>query len=231
MDSVEDLAHMEVAAENTMETSEIVPNKLNIFGVSRLSTKEIQGFIQTMFSNASMEVRVEWIDDDTCNTVFESDELVSLMLSVGEIVLGADGEDTNQRSFTVPPSMEGEEPHYLIAKRATSADMKDPKRSWKESNYYKRKLEEKGINPVTLKPVSKVILKPRSGVKEPHQTESKKVSLIPRRLVNEARNVIYGDEAFSKRKSKKQESFSMDIDEEELARRNSRAQRFSSHRV
>ena len=230
MDPVQNITHMEVASEDTIETSEIVPNKLNIFGVSRMSTKEIQAVIQTMFSNASMDVRVEWINDDTCNAVFDSDEFVALMLSVGEIVLGAEGVDTNQRSFTIPTTTEGEEPHYLIAKRATSADTKDPKRSWKESNYYKRKLEEKGINPVTLKPVSKVILKPRSGAVEPFKNEPKKVSLIPRRLVNEARNVIYGDDSFSKRKSKKQETFSMDIDEEELARRSARADRFSSHR-
>jgi len=117
----------------------------------------------------------------------------------------------------------------LLAKRATSSDVKDPKRSWKESNYYKRRLEEKGINPVTLKPVSKVILKPRSGITEPSQTSSKKVSLIPRKLVNEAKNVIYGDDAFSKRKAKKSQSISMEIDEEELARRSARSERFSAH--
>jgi len=227
MDPVEDIAHME--EDIAIDIPEVVPNKLNIFGVSRLSTKEIQNFIQNLFSNSAMDVRVEWINDDSCNAVFESDEFVSLMLSVGEVVLGPEGEESGQRAFIVPPTLEGEEPHNLLAKRATSSDVKDPKRSWKESNYYKRRLEEKGINPVTLKPVSKVILKPRSGITEPSQTSSKKVSLIPRKLVNEAKNVIYGDDAFSKRKAKKSQSISMEIDEEELARRSARSERFSAH--
>ena len=227
MDPVEDIAHME--EDIAIDIPEVVPNKLNIFGVSRLSTKEIQNFIQNLFSNSAMDVRVEWINDDSCNAVFESDEFVSLMLSVGEVVLGPEGEESGQRAFIVPPTIEGEEPHNLLAKRATSSDVKDPKRSWKESNYYKRRLEEKGINPVTLKPVSKVILKPRSGITEPSQTSSKKISLIPRKLVNEAKNVIYGDDAFSKRKAKKSQSISMEIDEEELARRTARSERFSAH--
>jgi len=141
MDPVEDIAHME--EDIAIDIPEVVPNKLNIFGVSRLSTKEIQNFIQNLFSNSAMDVRVEWINDDSCNAVFESDEFVSLMLSVGEVVLGPEGEESGQRAFIVPPTLEGEEPHNLLAKRATSSDVKDPKRSWKESNYYKRRLEEK----------------------------------------------------------------------------------------
>ena len=228
MDTVDDMSHMD-ATNEAEDTPDIVPCKLNIFGVSRLSTKEIQTYIRNLFSNESLDVRIEWIDDDTCNAVFESDDYVSLMLSVGDVILEAEGAD--QKSFTVPPTMEGEEPHNLIAKRATSSDVKNPKRSWKESIYYKKKLEEKGINPDTLKPVSRVILKPRSGIHEHSSKDSstKKVSLIPRRLVNEAKNVIYGDDAFSKRKSKKSESSSMEVDEEELARRSARAERFSAH--
>ena len=224
MDPVGDIAHME--EDIALESPEIVPNKLNIYGVSRLSTKEIQTFVQNLFSNSELDVRIEWINDESCNAVFDSDEFVSLMLSVGEIVLDGDGNDSGQRAFIVPPTIEGEEPHNLLAKRATSADVKDPQRSWKESHYYKRKLEEKGINPVTLKPVSKVILKPRTGANEP-SSSTEKVSLIPRKLVNDAKNVIYGDDAFSKRKARKHES--MEVDEEELARRSARAQRFSAH--
>jgi hypothetical protein len=202
----------------------IVDKQLNIFGVGSMSTTEIQEYIRNLFNNPSLPIKVEWINDESCNAIFEEDDHVALILSVGDIVASSDSE----RCLVVPPTIEGEDPTNLIVRRATDADIKDPKRSWKESKYYKKKLEEKGINPETLKPISKVILKPRDGA----QVATSKVSLIPRKLVNDAKSIIYGENAFSKRKNKRStngQASMMDVDEEELARRAQRAQRFSAH--
>jgi hypothetical protein len=207
--------------ESEETPARIVEKKLNIYGVSRMSTSEIQEYIRNLFRNASLSIKVEWINDDSCNAIFDDDDHVALILSVGDIVATSEAE----KSLTVPPSLEGEEPTNLIVRRATDADIKDPKRSWKESVYYKKKLEEKGINPETLKPISKVILKPREGAKVPS-----KVSLIPRRLVNDAKSIIYGDHAFSKNKARgMRDDKRMEVDDEEIAKRAHRAQRFSSH--
>lgn len=208
-----------------MSQPPIVPNKLNIYGVSRLSTKDIVSFLHSLFPSDSPvpEIKIEWIDDSSCNAVFSDEEFVSLLISSGTPV---ESGEPGCVLYTCPATSEGDEPHPLNVRQATENDVKNPKRSWKESKYYRKRLEEKGINPETLRPVSKVILKPRQGVPEP------KVSLIPRRLVHQAKSAIYGDDAFSKikeRKAKRSESH-MVVDEEEIRRREDRSKRFAAHR-
>jgi len=96
-----------------------IPNKLNIFGVSRMSTSEIQSFFCTLFSNPELPVKIEWINDDSCNAVFEQEDFVLLALSVGEIVV----DNPNEKSLTVPPTVEGGEPTFLTIRRSTDDDI------------------------------------------------------------------------------------------------------------
>ena len=208
--------------DESMEAPEVIPCKVNIYGVSALSTKEIIGFIKTKMVNCG-EIKIEWIDDDNCNAVFLSDEEAAAFISAGENFEGGIDEE---RSMIVPREEEGEEPQNLIIRRARDVDVKNQTRSWKESKYYKKKLEEKGINPNTLRPVSRVILKPRDGVVLKPKS---KVSLIPRKLVNEAKSAIYGEDAFSKKRErihKRNEQIMVVVDEEEIIKRQDRAKRF-----
>lgn len=211
----------------------VVPNKVNLFGVSNMSTKEITSFVKSNFANVGVdpEVKVEWIDDDSCNVVFADDSFVDHMLSLGTPI---EGSIDNSMSISVPPSNEGEEPQMLSMRRSTEQDSKNPARSWRDSKYYKKRLEDKGINPETLAPVSRVILKPREGAKVPQSNKPSKVTLIPRHLVNKARSAMYGDEAFSRKKERvmkkhERDGSSMVVDEEELRRREERGKRFASH--
>jgi hypothetical protein len=223
MDSLDGMADIEMMAPPT------VPNKVNVFGVSTLSTKEISDFIKSLFKSSTHvpEIKVEWIDDDSCNVVFQEDQLVDQVLSFGTPM---EGSSEGGVSISVPPANEGEEPQMLEMRRANEADTKNPARSWRDSKFYKKRLELKGINPDTLAPISKVILKPREGAKPlPSQP---KVALVPRHIANKARAVMYGEDAFSKRKETKKRPAveSMIVDEEELKKREDRAKRFGSHR-
>lgn len=201
-----------------MSAPPTVPNKVNLYGVSNLSTKEISAFVKSIL-NDSIHIKVEWIDDDSCNIVFPDDSFVESFLSLGQPIEAASMDGSLSLAFQPVP--EGEEPQMLSIRRANESDSKNPARSWRDSGYYKTRLEEKGINPETLAPVSRVILKPREGAKVP-QKKSTKVSLIPRHLVNKARSAMYGDDAFSKRKERAN-------NEEELQRREQRAKRFNAH--
>lgn len=210
-----------------------VPCKLNLFGVSNMSTREITSFVKNTFSSVGFdpEVKVEWIDDESCNVVFTDDSFVDHILSLGTPM---EGSIDHSISISVPPLNEGEESQMLSMRRSTENDSKNPARSWRDSKYYKKRLEDQGINPDTLAPVSRVILKPREGAKVSHSNKSSKVILIPRHQVNKARSAMYGDEAFSRKKErvmKKQdrEGSSMVVDEEELRRRQERGKRFASH--
>jgi hypothetical protein len=204
-----------------MSQPDLQPKTLNVFGVSNLSTKEIVGFIESLFAslNVNPEAKVEWIDDDSCNVLFPDDAYVDHCLISGSPM---EGSSDGSISIICPATMEGGQTHPLKLRRAVQSDSKRPNRTWRDSKYYKKRLEDKGINPVTLAPASRVILKPREGARPPVKS---KVTLIPRRHINLAKNIIYGDEAFSKRKS----HGSMDVDEHELKRREERAKRFSSH--
>jgi hypothetical protein len=213
-----------------MNGPSIVPNKVNVFGVSNLSTKEIEGFVSNILSTVGMttESKVEWIDDDTCNIVFAQDEHAAQLLALGAPV---EGSVEGAVSFAVPVTNEGEEPQMLEMRRANEKDVKNPGRSWRDSKFYKKRLEDRGINPETLAPVSRVILKPREGASQKSNRPTK-VALVPRHLANKARAAMYGDEAFSKKKerSKKQVlGSSMEVDEEEIRRREERGRRFAAH--
>ena len=214
----------EVELDVDMALPSIVPNKVNMYGVTSLSTSEITEYIDSVFAPFRMqpEVKIEWIDDDSCNALFLNDSVVNQLLSLGTPVeASVDG----SVSLTVPPTIEGGEPQAIVLRRATEADAKNPARSWRDSKYYKKRLEQKGINPETLAPVSRVILKPREGV----QSSPSKVTLIPRKLVHKARSAMYGDEAFSKKKERIMKRQEMEVDEDELKKRSDRAQRFANH--
>ena len=218
----------EVELDVEMAMPSMIPNKVNMYGVSSLSTREITEFIDSVFAPMRMqpEVKIEWIDDESCNAVFLSDSIANQLLSLGTPVEGSvDG----SVSMLVPPTIEGGEAQPLTLRRATEADTKSPARSWRDSKYYKKRLEQKGINPETLAPISKVILKPREGAKV--SPAGSKVSLISRKQVQQARSAMYGEEAFSKKRERmeKRKETEMVVDEEELKRRQERAQRFANH--
>ena len=61
----------------------VVSHKLNIFGVSNLSTKDIISFLSAYFGEASPEVKIEWIDDSSCNAVFDDPSFVTHILHIG----------------------------------------------------------------------------------------------------------------------------------------------------
>ena len=202
--------------ENDVEMQPVGVSKLNVSGVSNLSTKEIEEILFGKLREAvilgtgeslAMNLKVEWLHDDACNVVCGSETQTELLLSLGEPIEGAtDGSVALSE---------------LVIRRATELDTKRESQSWKDSQYYKKRLSEKGINPETLRPVGKVILKPARAA------SPKKVSLIPRRLLQQAKQAIYGDEAFSKRNQKKQmNEEGIELDKDELARRAARCQRF-----
>lgn len=190
--------------DNTMmeDDCKICANKINVCGVSTMSTCEIQDFVSGLLGDVALP-KIEWINDDSCNLVFTLEEAETCV----SVLLG------NSSSWG-----------SLVARMASSDDVKPKTTSWKDSVYYKKKLEEKGINPQTLKPVGKVILKPNPASSRvtltPGPCAPTPVSLIPRRLVNQAKVAIYGEEAFSKKKKV--------IDDDEIARRNARAERFTN---
>jgi hypothetical protein len=221
---------MEATMDIEMSAPSIVPNKVHVFGVTHISTKEIQNFVNSVFSvpGTTPEFKVEWIDDDSCNIAFKEIEHSDQLLSLGTPI---EGSIENAVSFSVPPLHEGEEAQMLAMRRAHEGDTKNPARSWRDSKFYKKRLEEKGINPETLAPINKVILKPREGAKVP-ESKPVKVSLIPRALANKARAAMYGDE-FSRRKPEKKKpsvlGSDMVLDEDELRRREERSRRFASH--
>ena len=185
-----------------MDIDDIVLTKVNISGVSSLSTLDISNFVVSKLSD-QISVQIEWIDDNACNAVFPSAEHAALFLSLGTDSL-----------------IEYNESVVLTIRPALVSDIKSSSRSWKESGYYKKKLEEKGINPTTFKPVGKVILKPASHV------NPSKVTLVPRKLVQQAKEAIYGDEAFSRKKNRKQIVDDIVMDEDDIAKRDARSQRF-----
>lgn len=213
----------EVDYDVEMSAPASIPNKLYLFGVSSLSTKDIVSFVSSMFQEVP-EIKVEWIDDSSCNAVLPDENWVQYFLS-----LGTPTEVAGSVSLSCPSTSEGGERLALTARVATELDVKIPKRSWKESQYYRKRLESQGINPDTLRPVSKVILKPRDGAKAP--SPRAKVTLIPRKLINQAKSAIYGDEAFSRKKERswKRADSVMVVDEDELKRRAERAKRFGAH--
>lgn len=191
-----------------------IPTKVNVSGVIDLSSDDLIAFVNSKASAPlSDAVRVEWIDDNHCNLVFSSETESAGFLELGSS--GFEGAMGDERQLGYNDAC------TLIIRQGTDHDVKNPTRTWRESVYYKRKLEEKGINPDTFKS-NKVILKPREGVKAP--AKSSKVQLIPRRLIQEAKQVVFGSNAFSKNKSKTHQP--MIIDEHELAKRNDRAKRF-----
>lgn len=198
-----------------------IMNKVNVSGVSDFSTQDLIDFVDSKaVSGLAEPVKVDWIDDNHCNLVFAKDTEAAGFLELG--TLGFEGSEGDERRITV------NENQTLIIRQGTDLDVKNPKRSWRESMYYKRKLEEKGINPDTFKPVvSRVILKPREGVQLVPKKDSK-VSLIPRKLVNQAKSAIFGDNAFSKNRQKRSEKHRhMEVDQDELAKRQQRMQRFA----
>ena len=224
---MEDAQFEEVDYDMEVAAPSVITYKLNIFGVSNLSTKEIIAFLHTYFPGVDApEITIEWINDETCNATFPHYSLVDVVLAAGTLI---EGGDFGSVSITCPPTVEGGDSHPLTIRRANAGDVKKLTHSWKESNYYKKRLAEKGINPVTLKPVSRVILKPREGVTEP--SRSSKVTLIPRTLVKQAKTAIYGEDAFSRKKERSaKRSETLMVDDEELKRRDDRAKRFSSQR-
>ena len=216
-----DLLDVEMSQPGTL------PKTLNVFGVTHLSTKEILAFISSLFSslNVDPEAKVEWIDDDSCNVAFPDDAYVDHCLIAGTPI---EGSTDGAISIVCPPTSEGGDSHPLRIRRANETDSKNPRRSWRESKYYKKRLEENGINPVTLKPATRVILKPREGARLPLKPSA--VTLIPRRHLNQAKTIIFGDEFHSKhRKNPLDKSKIMEVDEEELKRREDRAKRFAYH--
>ena len=202
-----------------MSQPEVIPRSLNIFGVTNLSTKDILKFVISLFAslNVDPEAKVEWIDDDSCNVLFPDDAYVDHCLLAGRPV------DDGSIAIVCPATLEGGEDHPLRMRRAVETDSKNPRRTWRDSKYYKKRLEEKGINPITLTPASRVILKPREGARP---LTNGRVTLIPRRRLMQAKSIIYGEDAFSKRENRQQ---SMDVDQQEVKRRESRTARFSAH--
>ena len=199
-----------------------VLNKVNLFGVSSLSTKEISDFARSLFDSPP-DLKVEWIDDDSCNIVFQEDIFVDQMLSRGTPM---EASVESCVSISVPPANEGEEAQMLEMRRANEADSKNPARSWRDSKYYKQRLESRGINPETLAPISRVIMKPREGAKPLSSSKHQKVSLIPRHLANKARAAMYGGDHPPRRKPVLED---MAVDEEEIRKRQDREKRFGSH--
>lgn len=200
----------------------VIPNKVNVTGVSELSTEDLINFVNSKANTSLSEpVKVDWIDDNHCNLVFNLETEAAGFLELGSAEF--EGAIGDEKQITVNDQT-------LIIRRGTDLDVKNPKHTWRESMYYKKKLEQKGINPDTFKPiVSRVILKPREGVQLPVKKSSpQKVSLIPRKLVNQAKREIFGDNAFSKNKQKSLDKHGMEVDEQELAKRQERGKRFSS---
>jgi hypothetical protein len=213
----------EVDYDVEMSAPASIPNKLYLFGVSSLSTKDIVSLVTSMFQEVP-EIKVEWIDDSSCNVVLPDESCVLYILSIGTPT-----EVAGSVSLSCPSTSEGGEPLVLTARGATELDVKNPKRSWKESQYYRKRLESQGINPDTLRPVSKVILKPREGARA--HSPRNKVTLIPRKLIHQAKSAIYGADAFSRKKERslKRADSAKVVEEMELTRRAERAKRFAAH--
>ncbi|KAG7118016.1 hypothetical protein HYQ45_015637 [Verticillium longisporum] len=64
-----DAAHDEPFADS--ESTTIVPNKVHIRGLDTLSTEDVKAFVEDHFGRVN---KVEWIDDESANLVFQSED-------------------------------------------------------------------------------------------------------------------------------------------------------------
>ena len=62
--------------------AEFVSSKINLSGVSDLSTEEILSFVCEKCDCVDSTLKIEWIDDNACNVVFPSEEMSEEFLAI-----------------------------------------------------------------------------------------------------------------------------------------------------
>ena len=163
--------------------SPVVPCKLHLFGVNELTTQEVM----RLFEPVGGAVKLEWLDDYSCNVVLKSDEQ---LLDIFDSYPGAD--DPHWRK--TDPIPREENPSQLVVldlRRATEADKKHIARKWQHSEFYRKRLETQKIVIVPAENSDKpaIILKPAvKGMGIDLRPAPGKVVLEPRRREERSRS-------------------------------------------
>lgn len=132
-------------------SDEIIPCKMHLFGVNDLTTQEVLA----LFDSAGGADKVEWLDDASCNVFLSDDAKIEAILAGYEKM-------ENGWVKTEPIPLEGKEPVLLELRKATTADVKSEGRTWRDSDFYRKRLEKKSIVMIPAKGAESVgvILKP-----------------------------------------------------------------------
>ena len=120
--------------------NETIPCKIHLFGVNELTTQEVLA----LFDTAGGAEKVEWLDDASCNVFLSDDEKV-------EAILNGYAISENGWARTDPIPLEGKEPVILDLRRATTTDVKSQGRTWKHSEFYRKRLEKEHVIMVPAK--------------------------------------------------------------------------------
>lgn len=130
---------------------EIVPCKMHLLGVNDLTTQEVLA----LFDSAGGADKVEWLDDASCNVFLSDDEKVEAILAGYEKM-------DNGWVKTEPIPLEGKDPVVLELRKATTTDVKSQSRTWRDSEFYRKRLEKNHVVMIPAKSAESVgvVLKP-----------------------------------------------------------------------
>ncbi|KAF4663336.1 hypothetical protein FOL47_005810 [Perkinsus chesapeaki] len=153
------------------EGSVIIPDKIHVFGVTKMNTPEISLYFSDLcridenegedseMAVDSQSVGIEWLDDHSCNIRCGSDEAAKRALE-HPTATKIDGPWTLSELIELP----GKKQFQLCFRYATDKDVKKAGRTWRDSQFYRQSLNRKGYdrNGDRLEPRG-IHLKPRRG--------------------------------------------------------------------
>eukprot|EP01120_Amphizonella_sp_Union-15-10_P016074 TRINITY_DN8371_c0_g1_i1.p1 TRINITY_DN8371_c0_g1~~TRINITY_DN8371_c0_g1_i1.p1 ORF type:complete len:287 (+),score=68.20 TRINITY_DN8371_c0_g1_i1:105-965(+) len=113
--------------EESKKDARLRPAVLHLYGTDRMSTEDIFAYFNTYSPTC-----IEWIDDSSCNVVFDSEEACSRVLSgLGSTVNYFD--EHAKVPWYAGPDWKNQTIHFRIA---TTADVKSPEHSGRQSSFY-----------------------------------------------------------------------------------------------